>query len=158
MPLSYIEHLLLLVDDVESTANWFIENIGLEEGHTPDFRVKVVWLYIGNRDVLHIAQLPVEEKEKRFQDRYLGGRLSEQNTGTGIIDHVAFRCTGLPEMIDRLESNGVEFIQRQANEGDLYQLFITGPDGMRVELNFDSSEAESNGILPTMTAAEAVSD
>ncbi|MBI36615.1 MAG: hypothetical protein CL568_03415 [Alphaproteobacteria bacterium] len=158
MPLSHIEHLLLLVNDVETTANWFIENIGLEQGYTPDFKVKVVWLYIGNRDVLHIAQSPVEGKEKRFQDRYLGGRLSEQNTGTGIIDHVAFRCTGLPEMIGRLERNGVKFLQRQANAGDLYQLFLTGPDGMRVELNFDSSEAESNGILPTMTAAEAVSD
>ena len=56
MPLSHIEHLLLLVNDVETTANWFIENIGLEQGYTPDFKVKVVWLYIGNRDVLHIAQ------------------------------------------------------------------------------------------------------
>ena len=157
MPLSHIEHLLLLVDDVDATADWFVDNIGMDRGHTPDFKVPVTWLYIGERDVLHIAQMPREgSKEKRFQDRYLGGTNADQTSGTGIIDHVAFRCTGLPEMIERLESKGAEFLQRQANDGDLYQLFITGPDGMRVELNFDAAEAEAHGIKPAMTAAEAV--
>ena len=93
MPLSHIEHLLLLVDDVDATADWFVENIGMERGHTPDFKVPVTWLYIGERDVLHIAHVPSEGKEKRFQDRYLGGRVSQETNGTGIIDHVAFRCT-----------------------------------------------------------------
>lgn len=159
MPVSHIEHILLLVDDVDATAGWFIDNIGMTEGHTPDFKVPVTWLYIGERDVLHIAQMPREgSRERRFQDRYLGGVLTDQTRGTGIIDHVAFRCTGLPEMIERLEENGVEFLQRQANEGDLYQLFVTGPDGMRVELNFDAAEAERHGIKPGMTAAQAVAE
>jgi len=158
MPLSYIEHLLLLVDDVDATVDWFVNNIGLSRGHTPDFKVKVTWLYIEEKDVLHIAHLPSEGKEKRFQDRYLGGRDSTEKNGTGIIDHVAFRCTGLPEMITRLENNKATFLQRQANDGELYQLFITGPNGMRVELNFDSEEAERHGIKPEMTALEAISD
>ena len=157
MPLSHIEHLLLLVDDVDATVEWFVENIGMERGHTPDFKVPGTWLYIGERDVLHIAPVPREgTREKRFHDRYLGGLLSGQNRGSGIIDHVAFRCSGLPEMIERLTRNGVEFLQRQANYGDLYQLFVTGPDGLRVELNFDAAEAERHGIKPAMTSAEAV--
>ena len=157
MPLSYIEHLLLLVDDVDSTVDWFVNNVGMERGHTPNFKVPVTWLYIGDRDVLHIAQVPSEgTREKRFHDRYLGGLLSDQDRGSGIIDHVAFRCTGLPEMIERLERNGAKFLQRQANYGDLYQLFVTGPDGLRVELNFTAAEAERCGIISGMTAAEAV--
>ena len=158
MPLSYIEHLLLLVDDVDATVDWFVNNIGLSRGHTPDFKVKVTWLYIEEKDVLHIAHFPSEGKEKRFQDRYLGGRASTEKNGTGIIDHVAFRCTGLPEMIAKLENNKATFLQRQANDGDLYQLFITGPNGMRVELNFDAKEAERHGIKAEMTALEAISD
>ena len=54
MPLSHNEHLLLLVDDVDTTADWFVDHIGLERCHTPDFNVPVTWLYIGERDVLHI--------------------------------------------------------------------------------------------------------
>ena len=50
MPVSHIEHLLLLVDDVDATADWFVNNIGLSRGHTPDFKVKVTWLYIGEKD------------------------------------------------------------------------------------------------------------
>jgi hypothetical protein len=61
-------------------------------------------------------------------------------------------------MIARLENNKATFLQRQANDGELYQLFITGPNGMRVELNFDSEEAERHGIKPEMTALEAISD
>lgn len=156
MPLQHIEHLLLLVEDVDATADWFVDNIGLERGPTPDFKIPVTWLYIGDRDVLHIAKVPSEEKEKRFNERYLGGRQSDDVAGTGIIDHVAFRCVGLPETIRRLEENGVDFLQRQANAGDLYQLFIKGPLGIRVELNFDAEEARSNGITPDMTAAEAI--
>ena len=158
MPVSHIEHLLLLVDDVDATADWFVNNIGLSRGHTPDFKVKVTWLYIGEKDVLHIAHLPNEGKEKRFQDRYLGGRNSEETSGTGIIDHVAFRCTGLPEMITKLQNNKATFLQRQANDGDLYQLFITGPNGIRVELNFDAEEAKRHGIRPEMTALDAISN
>lgn len=156
MPLQHIEHLLLLVEDVDAVADWFVETIGLERGHTPDFKIPVTWLYIGERDVLHIARIPSEEKEKRFNERYLGGRQSEDAAGTGIIDHVAFRCTGLPDMIARLNERGVDFLQRQANAGDLYQLFIKGPLGIRVELNFDGDEARKNGITPDMTASQAV--
>ena len=71
---------------------------------------------------------------------------------------MAFRCTGLPEMITKLQNNKATFLQRLANDGDLYQLFITGPNGIRVELNFDAEEAKRHGIKPEMTALDAISN
>jgi catechol 2,3-dioxygenase-like lactoylglutathione lyase family enzyme len=158
MPLAHIEHLAVLVEDLEETCDWFVDNLGMTRGHTPDFRIPVQWLYIGDRDALHIAQKPNEDRAKRFQDRYLGGAMSEETSGTGIIDHVAFHCTGLPAMMAQLDDNGVDYLRRQANDGDLYQLFIKGPNGMRIELNFDAAEAEAAGIKPDMDAKQAVAE
>ena len=56
----------------------------------------------------------------------------------------------------RLDRGGAKYIKRQANAGDLFQLFIEGPNGIRVELNFDAAEAEAAGIEPDMDAAAAV--
>lgn len=156
MPLNHIQHILIHTDNVEDLAGWFEVNLGLERGVTPDFKVPVVWLFIGDHDVIHIAEFPDEGREKRFQEKYLGGRKTEVTHGSGVIDHVAFHCTELAQMIERLDANNASYLKRQANVGDLFQLFVDAPNGLRIELNFAAAEAEVGGIQPDMTAAEAV--
>ena len=156
MSVDHIQHILIHTDDVEETASWFEENLGLMRGAVPDFKVPVVWLYVGDVPAIHIAPFPEEGETQRFQDRYLGGRKTEVDWGSGVIDHVAFGCTGLAGMIDRLDTHKAKYLKRQANAGDLFQLFIDGPNGMRIELNFAAAEAEAAGIKPDMTAAQAV--
>lgn len=156
MPVDHIQHLLIHTDDVEATALWFEENLGLRRGDNPDFKVPVVWMYVGDVHAIHIAPFPDEGTTQRFQERYLGGRKSEARIGSGVIDHVAFGCTGLVEMIARLDAHMATYLKRQAGEGALFQLFIDGPNGIRVELNFPAAEAEAAGIEPDMTAAQAV--
>jgi hypothetical protein len=72
-------------------------------------------------------------------------------TGTGVIDHVAFRATGLREMIERLQANRIAFTQRQVDDQGLFQLFLIDPNGIKVELNFANSEAA--GIAPELMAS-----
>jgi catechol 2,3-dioxygenase-like lactoylglutathione lyase family enzyme len=156
MPVDHIQHILIHSDDIEATAKWFEDNIGLRRGNHPDFKVPLVWLYVGDVHAIHIAPFPEEGETQRFQDRYLGGRKSEARCGSGVIDHVAFGCTGLVDMIDRLDGHKATYLKRQAGDGALFQLFIDGPNGIRVELNFPAAEAIDAGIKPDMTAAEAV--
>lgn len=156
MPVDHIQHILIHTDDIEATASWFENNLGLRRGTAPDFKVPVIWLYVGDVHAIHIAPFPEEGETQRFQDRYLGGRKTEVTWGSGVIDHVAFGCTGLAELIERLNSHGAKYLKRQAGDGALFQLFIDGPNGIRVELNFAAEEAEAAGIEPDMTAAEAV--
>jgi hypothetical protein len=69
---------------------------------------------------------------------------------------VCFNCEGIKEFVARLEANGVEFKERQANDGALFQLFFRDPiNGIKVELNFAAAEAERAGREPTRTAADA---
>ena len=88
MPISHLEHFLIQVADLEKTCDWYEQVIGLRRGPTPDFKFPVQWLYAGDKDVLHVTEGGKNVSENR--KRYLGQQ-SEALTGTGVIDHVAFR-------------------------------------------------------------------
>ena len=55
MPLDHIEHFLLQTEDIEATKDWYVNVLGFRVGPAPDFKFPVYWLYLGDRDVLHIT-------------------------------------------------------------------------------------------------------
>jgi hypothetical protein len=99
--------------------------------------------------VIHVCEGGAAVSEAR--KRYLGQQ-SQELRGSGVIDHVAFRCTGLDEMLARLQAAGVEFNERQVDNEALYQLFLFDPNGVKVELNFAAAEAA--GRRAAVTAAD----
>jgi catechol 2,3-dioxygenase-like lactoylglutathione lyase family enzyme len=149
MPLSHLEHFLIQTDDIERTCDWYVRVLGFRIGPSPEFGFPVKWLYLGERDVIHVCEGGAAVSEAR--KRYLGQQ-SEALRGSGVIDHVAFRCSGLGEMLARLEKAGVEFNERQVDDQALYQLFLFDPNGVKVELNFAAAEAK--GRRATLTAAD----
>ena len=74
------------------------------------------------------------------------------STGTGVIDHIGFRTTGLQEMIDHLKKHNIEFKERQVDDQGLYQLFLFDPNGVKIELNF--ANAEAKGRKPELSAKD----
>jgi len=139
MPLSHLEHYLIQAEDLEATRDWYVRVLGMREGPHPDFGFPVYWLYLGERDVLHMTQGGAKVSAAR--KRYLGQE-SEATRGSGVIDHVAFRATGLAETIAHLRRHGIEFKERQVDDQGLYQLFLLDPNGVKVELNFAAAEAK----------------
>jgi catechol 2,3-dioxygenase-like lactoylglutathione lyase family enzyme len=151
MPLSHLEHFLIQTADLQGTRDWYVRVLGMEAGWHPDFKFPVVWLYIGEKDVLHLTEGGANVSENR--KTYLGQQ-STAVQGSGVVDHVAFRCTGLPEMLAHLRAEGVQFTQRMVSDQGLYQLFLLDPNGVKVELNFANSEALQHGIEPEVKASE----
>jgi len=149
VPLSHIEHVLIQTADIASTVDWYTRVLGMTAGHTPDFRFPVQWLYLGDRDVVHVTEGGAATSENR--KRYVGQQ-SEALSGTGVIDHVAFRCTGLKDMLAHLRGLGVDFRERQVDDQGLYQLFLFDPNGIKVELNF--ANAEAAGMRAEVLASE----
>ncbi len=149
MTIQNIDHYLLQVADMAATRDWYVRVLGLQEGPHPDFKFPVCWLYAGGKDVLHIAEGGANVSENR--KKYLGQQSSD-TAGSGVIDHVAFRATGLAETIAKLDAEGAEYTKRQVDAEASFQLFVQAPDGVKVELNFDVAEAE--GIEPALLAAD----
>jgi catechol 2,3-dioxygenase-like lactoylglutathione lyase family enzyme len=148
MPLHHLEHFLIQTADMAATRDWYVKVLGLREGEHPDFKFPVCWLYIGGTDVIHITEGGKNVSENRR--KYLGQQ-SDALVGTGVIDHIAFRCTGLKEMMEHLHANQMPFSKRQVDDQGLFQLFLIDPNGIKVELNFANSEAA--GIEPELMAA-----
>jgi catechol 2,3-dioxygenase-like lactoylglutathione lyase family enzyme len=153
MPVSHIEHFLVAADDIDATRDWYARVLGMKSGPHPDFGFPVHWMYIGNVDLVHIG--PSAKQAGEIQRKYLG-RTSQQSEGTGAIDHIAFRATGLRAMLEHLKREKVGFSQRRANGQALFQLFIYDPNGIKIELNYAADEAE--GIAPELMASELIAD
>lgn len=138
MSLSHIEHFLVQTEDMEKTRDWYVDVLGMKVGPHPDFKFPVCWLYVGDEPVVHIAEGGKGVSENRKQ--YLGQQ-SEATYGSGVVDHIAFRATGLQSMLDHLNAKNIEFKQRQVDDQGLYQLFMFDPNGVKIELNFAAGEA-----------------
>ncbi|HEX7054339.1 MAG TPA: VOC family protein [Burkholderiales bacterium] len=152
MPLSHIEHFLVAADDIDATRDWYERVLGMKAGPHPEFGFPVHWMYLGGVDVVHIG--PSARNAGEIQKQYLGRTSQAGGAGTGAIDHIAFRATGLREMIAHLRKENVPFSQRRANGQALFQLFFYDPNGIKIELNYAAEEAQ--GIEPELTAAELI--
>jgi catechol 2,3-dioxygenase-like lactoylglutathione lyase family enzyme len=152
MPLSHIEHFLVAADDIDATRDWYARVLGMRSGPHPEFSFPVHWMYLGEVDVVHIG--PSAKNASENQKKYLGRTSQASAQGTGAVDHIAFRATGLRDMIAHLQKEKIDFQQRRANGQALFQLFFLDPNGIKIELNFDAAEAE--GIAPELMASDLV--
>jgi len=149
MALGHIDHFLLQTADMEKTRAWYVDVLGMRVGSNPDFKFPVFWLYLGDKDVVHVTEggAGVSENRKRYV-----GQESQATTGSGAVDHIAFRATGLRDMIAHLKALGVDFKQRQVDDQGLYQIFMFDPNGVKIELNYARAEAE--GLQAEVMASE----
>lgn len=150
MPLSHIEHFLIAADDIDATRDWYARVLGMTSGPHPDFGFPVHWMYVGDVDIVHIG--PSAKLAGENQKRYLGRTSQDTGTGTGAIDHIAFRATGLRGMLQLLQKERIPFTKRRANGQALFQVFFYDPNGIKVELNYAAAEAE--GIEPELMASD----
>ena len=152
MPISHIEHFLVAADDIDATRDWYARVLGMKSGPHPDFGFPVHWMYVDDIDIVHIG--PSAKQAGEMQKQYLGRTSQKSEEGTGALDHIAFRATGLRQMLEHLKREKVPFSQRRANGQALFQLFLYDPNGIKIELNYAAQEAE--GISPELMASDLI--
>ena len=125
MAITGMNHFNILTDDVEATVDFYRQAVGLEPGPRPDLGFPGAWLYAGGRPILHVS----------------GGRPKEQ-LKPGVIDHMAFSAQGLGDALANLDRLGIHYAHRRQAGAGTWQVFFFDPNGARVELDFDASEAD----------------
>jgi catechol 2,3-dioxygenase-like lactoylglutathione lyase family enzyme len=121
-----MNHFTITAEDRQATLDFYCGLLGLVEGPRPDLGFPGAWLYApgGGAAILHI-----------YWDRPMPA------LRTGVIDHMAFTATDLKAVKARFDARGLPYeLRRQAGAGT-WQLFSHDPNGARVELDFDPSEA-----------------
>jgi catechol 2,3-dioxygenase-like lactoylglutathione lyase family enzyme len=123
-----LEHVLVLTDDLEATRAFWCEALGLEVGERPDLPFPGYWLYARGVPCVHLAERAAYEAHATT----LG-----LEAAAGPVDHVAFSAEG-DEVALRLAASGIEVVCNEIPEAGVRQLFLTDPNGMRVEVNVRS--------------------
>ena len=119
-----INHIQLVAekDLVIQLKDFYCNVVGLTEGSRPPFERFGFWLYIGDKDVLHL----ITPKE--------GVGRSPQKSS---FDHIAFKTDNYEDILKKLASLHIPFEEKPIPGMSAHQIFLYDPAGNRVELNFD---------------------
>jgi len=137
MPISHLEHFLVLTDDIDRTRDFYRDALGLAVGPRPPLAFEGYWMYAGRTPCVHIAERASYERSSHP----LGIPVSGDADGTGPFDHVAFVATDFEAMSTRLAQHGVTAHVNVVPGIGLKQLFLYDPNGVKIEINVPAAGA-----------------
>lgn len=117
-----LDHVNIVTADMAATTAFFAEVLELTPGPAaPGLPLSMVtWLHDARgHPVVH-----------------LGASDGVQRGATGALDHVAFECADEAAVTARLDARGDAYECREFAAARLRQIFVTEPNGVRLELNF----------------------
>jgi len=121
-----LDHLLVLTDDLEATRAFYCDVLGFETGERPPLEFPGYWLYLDGVPCVHVAE------RAPYEVHAAGLGLSAT---AAPVDHVAFAAGGYEELAARLEAAEIEAVANDVPAAGVRQLFLTDPNGVRIELN-----------------------
>jgi catechol 2,3-dioxygenase-like lactoylglutathione lyase family enzyme len=135
MAINLLDHCSIRTVKLEETRDFYVDVLGMTDGDRPDFDFPGNWLYVDGKAVVHLVG--VDPDDPSGLEAYLGGSIDPSDLqGSGAFDHIAFRGQDAGAMLDRLKAQDVDYRERQVPGMDLFQIFVTDPNGITVELNY----------------------
>ena len=126
MSVGVLDHFNIRTRNLGATVRFYEDILGLEKGPRPNFAFPGAWMYSDGRAVVHLVDIsPTDEPQK---------------PDSGVVHHVAFVSSGFRDMKQRLMGKGIEFEAREVPGGDLWQIFVTDPNGVLIELNYETAK------------------
>lgn len=124
MPVTELNHVNLRTpyETMLKLKDFYCDVVGLKVGPREGFTSRGFWLYIGDNDVLHLAE-------------YRGEGDPLINVVT-TIDHISFTCTDLSAMEAHLKARNVSYTVRDLPVLNVKQINFKDPVGNGVELFF----------------------
>lgn len=130
MPLEGLNHYTIRPVDLERTKTFYEDVLGLQVGYRPPLSFPGYWLYVGDNPTVHLIGPRTDDAHPKHREA----------GPTGLLDHIAFTCSGLAEMKQRLAQRGIKYEERVIPRDRQTQLFLFDPDGVAVELNYPPHE------------------
>ena len=121
-----INHIQLVAekDLVIQLRDFYCNVVGLTEGFRPPFERFGFWLYIGDKDVLHL----ITPKE--------GDGRSPQKSS---FDHIAFEANDYQGILKKLNMLNIPYEEKPIPGLIAHQIFLRDPADNRVELTFNQN-------------------
>jgi catechol 2,3-dioxygenase-like lactoylglutathione lyase family enzyme len=123
MSVGVLDHYNVSTRNLRDTVRFYEEVLGLVSGPRPPFDFPGAWLYSEGHPVLHLNDISPTDKPQR--------------PDSGVIDHIAFGSRGFEAMKQHLARKGVAFRANEVPNSTRRQIFVTDPNNVLIELNFD---------------------
>ena len=133
-----IQHVGLIVSDLERSRRFYAEALGLEEvPRPPNFTFEGAWFRFGGTEIHLLAEA------------HTTGGAGQPDAGPGaaygLTHHLAFEVEDLEAACARLEANGVTLVGGPMPRGDGFvQAFFRDPDGYVLEFFQRTGEDQSD--------------
>jgi len=128
MPVTELNHVNLRTpyETMLKLKDFYSDVVGLKVGPREGFTSRGFWLYIGDNDVLHLAE-------------YRGEGEPLTNVLT-TFDHISFTCTDMPAMEAHLKKHNISYTTRDLPVLNVRQINFKDPVGNGVELFFKMAD------------------
>jgi catechol 2,3-dioxygenase-like lactoylglutathione lyase family enzyme len=155
MPITELNHFLLVAQDLERTKDFYCRVLGMEvDSQRPDFGFPGYWLKANGATCVHLAW----QQPNKIRDHFLLKKHPQGTRGSGAVDHIAFLAKDPKAVRSRIQKNKVEMHYRSFPDAKppLFQIFLKDPDDVTIELNFlgekiDEREWQGEGSASAMT-------
>jgi catechol 2,3-dioxygenase-like lactoylglutathione lyase family enzyme len=132
MPITELNHYLLVAKDLEKTRRFYEKVLGLDLAERPDFGFPGYWLKTAEAICVHLAS----QDPNTIRDQFLLKKHPKGTKGSGSVDHIAFLAKDPEEVRKRIQKNKVAMHFRSFPDAKLFQIFLKDPDDVTIELNF----------------------
>lgn len=124
MSVGVLDHFNVKTTKLDETVKFYDDVLGLKPGDRPNFAFPGAWIYSEGRAVLHLIDI--------------SGTDQDAKDDTGCVDHIAFVSRGFEAMKQHLEKGGHAYEAREVPGGRLLQIFVRDPNGVLLELNYET--------------------
>ena len=131
MSVGMLDHYNVSTRKLGDTVRFYEDILGLVNGPRPPFDFPGAWLYSEGHPVLHLNDISPTDKQ--------------QPADSGVIDHVAFGSRGFEAMKQHLAQKGVTFRVNVVPNSSRRQIFLTDPNNVLIELNYDVGKEQAAG-------------
>ena len=131
MSVGVLDHYNVSTRKLGDTVHFYEDILGLVNGPRPPFDFPGAWLYSEGHPVLHLNDISPTDKQ--------------QPADSGVIDHIAFGSRGSEAMKQHLAHKGVSFRVNVVPNSSRRQIFLTDPNNVLIELNYDVGKS---GVPP----------
>lgn len=124
MKISSLDHVNIEAVDVDASARFYEDVLGLKSGERPPFDRPGHWMYCGDQPIIHIiSPLP--------DNKLLTG------SKDAAISHFSMQIEDFDAAKRRLDDCNVEYEETNPPDTELRQLFFPDPDGVLIELLYN---------------------
>jgi catechol-2,3-dioxygenase len=112
MSVGLLDHFNIRTKKLGETVRFYEEVLELKKGDRPNFTFPGAWMYSEGQPVVHLVDISQTSEQ--------------QKPDSGVVQ--------------RLKSMSLPFDVREVPGVDVWQIFVTDPNGVMIELNYDTAK------------------